>query len=379
MKRLYFDYSASAPRSLGLSSFLASLDSFKNPSSVHQEGQQARAFLETTRRDLKQLLGAKPQDKLIFTSGGTEANNLVFSSLLCHEVVGKKVIISAVEHAAILTLVPLLEEKGLIPVFLPVSEKGQIDLDYYASLLDEDVGLVSVMLVNNETGFIFPIKEMARMARDKNIRFHTDAIQAIGKMPFNFHELGVDYASWSAHKFGGLTGVGGLLIRDGIDIIPQILGGPQEDSKRAGTENMWGVASAGYALKAVYKSFDDEFQRQQKLRDDFIKALKKKIPLCVVIESDQNVPSILSLAFPKMDGKIIATNLDLEGVAVSFGSACSSGAVNKSHVISVLGLNDDLAHGVIRISFGLLTTKDDFDRLLEIITVVMQRMSGEGS
>ena len=376
MKRLYFDYSASAPPSPGLGAFLASLESFKNPSSLHQEGQKARAFLESTRKEMKDLLGAKPRDKLIFTSGGTEANNLVFASLWHQECVGKKVIISTVEHASILSLIPVIESHGLIPVFLPVTANGVIDLDYYQSLLDDAVALVSVMLVNNETGFIFPIKEMARMAQEKNIPFHTDATQAMGKLVFDFSDLCVDYVSWSAHKFGGLIGVGGLLVRETCDVIPLLWGGPQEDAKRAGTENMMGIASAGYALKNVCNNVDSELERQQKLREFFLEQLAKKLPHCLVIQAEQNVPSIVSLAFPGVDGKLMATNLDLEGVAVSFGSACSSGALNKSPVLSVLGFSDDIAQGTIRISFGSETTQAAMSTLLEKITLVYQRITG---
>ncbi|MFH1355973.1 MAG: aminotransferase class V-fold PLP-dependent enzyme, partial [bacterium] len=291
--------------------------------------------------------------------------------------VGKKVIISTVEHASILSLIPVIESHGLIPVFLPVTANGVIDLDYYQSLLDDAVALVSVMLVNNETGFIFPIKEMARLAREKNIPFHTDATQAIGKLPFDFKDLGVAYASWSAHKFGGFAGVGGLLVHENKEVVALLRGGAQEGGKRAGTENLMGIASAGFALKASLQNGDQELVRQQEFRDFFIKKIRQVLPQVMIISSKQNVPAIMSLAFSDVDGKILATNLDLEGVAVSYGSACSSGAVNASHVIAVLGVSEDFGKGTIRISFGKETTLNDMAALIKKIVLVHKRMTQE--
>lgn len=376
MKRLYFDYNSTAPYAEGLERYLSQFLSqqYKNPSSTHRDGQTARTILDQSRHQIKASLGALKGDKLFFTSGGTEANNTILRSAQSRNKERKTLLLTRVEHVSVMNVARTLAKIGVEVDWISVDAKGQIDWNEYKKKLTNQVFLVSVMLVNNETGFVFPIQEMARMANDCGVAFHTDAVCAVGKWNVSFRDLGVDYLSFSSHKFGGLMGVGGILCRETQELAPFILGGSQEMGKRAGTENLIGIAATSFALEKSLLNLPDELVRQHRIRERLKKGMISICDQVSFIESNQNLPQTIQAAFPGCSGQLLVTNLDLENISVSYGSACSSGASEISHVLTNIGLQTDQASSAVRFSFGRETTEEDADELLNRLQQVVQRM-----
>jgi cysteine desulfurase len=376
MKRLYFDYNASAPLVAGLADQLSAwlaLDD-KNPNSVHADGRAAHARLEAARREVLQALGAGKKDRLIFTSGGTESNNTVLRSTFSSAGTKKTLVLTGIEHSSTLNCAKFLEKQGAKLVWLPVSAGGQIDAGAFAAALTDDVFLVSVMLANNETGFVLPVADLAAQAHAKKIPFHADAVCAIGKQTVNFTELGVDYLTFSAHKFGALKGVGGIILGNAA-LDPLIIGGPQESEKRAGTQNLHGILSAAFALRASLNGLDAEIARLQTLRKRLKAGIAQAYPAAVFNESAGNLAQTLNVSFPGLSGTVLLTNLDLEGVSASHGSACASGSLEISHVLRFIGLPVPLSSSAIRFSFGRSTTEADIDDLEKRLVCVLERMT----
>jgi cysteine desulfurase len=376
MERLYFDYNASAPHCPGLKDYLMQCcdKDLKNPSSVHQEGQTARAFIETARKEVKAALGVCSKHQLVFTSGGTESNNAIISSHFQEKNNKNKYLLSKVEHASVYNMAKNIEKMGIEVDWIRVSANGEVDLEDYAQKLDDRVGLVSVMLANNETGFILPVQEMATLAQKKGIPFHTDAVCAAGKIPFVFNDLNVDYLSFSSHKFGGLKGVGGIVVHERATFQPLIFGGPQEAEKRAGTENILGIGSTAFALQFQVTGLESEIKRQDKLRERLKQGILELYPQVKFAESKQGLSQTLNAAFVGLNGNLLLTNLDLEGVSASYGSACASGSLEVSHVLINIGLNIEEARSAIRFSFGRLTDEKAIDELLLRLKKVLERM-----
>lgn len=377
--RLYFDYNASAPLVQGLSEVIASWlgDDFKNPSSLHHEGQKSKNFLERARKQILQGLGAAVKDKLLFTSGGTEANNTVLQSAFSRRGERRKIMLTRLEHDSVLAMAQFLEKEfGVELIWIPVSQKGDVDWHFYEKNLDSNVFLVSVMLVNNETGFVLPVKNMASLARERGVIFHTDAVCATGKWRYSFEELGVDFLTFSSHKFGGLKGSGGILYRSNSRLTPFVRGGEQESGKRAGTENIYGVLSTAYALEKSLDNLDRENQRQLELRKLLIAGIKKICPEAVIVESKIQAAQTVSVIFSGLEGMLLQANLDLEGVSASYGSACASGSPEASHVLMGLEYSEIEAKSALRFSFGSETTSSDVDELLLRVKIVLDRMYG---
>lgn len=374
--RLYFDYNASAPLAVGLKEKTAEwfAADYRNPSSVHRDGQTARAAVERARRSVLNLLGCDVQARLVFTSGGTEANNLVINSAWQNRRGKTKLLLSRVEHSSVYNCALHLKNLGAEPEWLDVDRHGHIGLTDYREKLTDDVFLVSVMLANNETGFVFPIREMAAMAREKGIPFHTDAVCATGKWPVLFSDLGVDCLSFSSHKFGALKGVGGLVYRQQCPLSPFILGGTHESGKRAGTENVIGILSSAYALEEHLKGLAGEMQAQIKLRSALSRGIREIYSEAVILESPQNLPQTVCACFVGLEGHLLLSNLDLEGVSVSYGSACMSGALEPSRVLKNLNLPESETSSAVRFSFGRGTTEDHVDQLVERLRCVVERM-----
>jgi cysteine desulfurase len=377
MSRVYLDHNATTPlRPEALDAMMQVLrDDYGNPSSVHWAGAAARDAVVHAREQLGSLCGADPET-LIFTSGATEASNTVIRHAAQRAPAhGSQVVTCATEHPAVLEVCEDLREEGLRVVVLPVERDGRLDPERFTTALAEPTLLASVMWVNNETGVIQPIPELAAIARERGVPFHTDAVQALGKLPLDLTAAGVDYASFSAHKLGGPKGVGALYVRQGLFVTPLQRGGPQERRRRAGTENVPGIVGFGAACAAAEADLEERSLRLAGLRDRLWQGIEAKIP-----EAHQNgsieyrVPHTLSVSFAGADGEALVAALDLEGIAVASGAACASGSTEPSHVLVAMGLSRHLGAGAIRISLGFNTRDEHVERLLEVLPDVVARV-----
>ena len=377
MGRVYLDHNATTPlRPEAVDAMLQVLrGDFGNPSSVHWAGAAARDVVARARQQLGSLCGADPET-LIFTSGATEASNTVIRHAAQRAPThGSQVVTCATEHPAVLDVCDDLREEGLRVVVLPVDGDGRLDPDRFAAALAEPTLLASVMWVNNETGVIQPLPELAALARARGVPFHTDAVQALGKLPLELAAAAVAYASFSAHKLGGPKGVGALYVRRGLFVAPLLRGGPQERRRRAGTENVPGIVGFGAACAAAEADLEERSARLGALREQLWQGIAAKIP-----EAHQNgstehrVPHTLSVSFAGADGEALVAALDLEGIAVASGAACASGSTEPSHVLVAMGLSRHLGAGAIRVSLGFDTGADDVERLLEVLPDVVARV-----
>lgn len=369
---LYFDYNATTPLAPEVKTLLKeAIDwDLKNPSSVHQEGRKARKTLEEAREGMAALFGCDPQG-IIFTSGATESHNHLFETIWKNRPRDRdKIIISVIEHTSVTQPLEALKLKGAKIVEIPVDSRGVLDGDAYCAALDEHTLLVSMMLANNETGMILPIPELSKSAYKMGVKFHADAVCAVGKIPLSMRNLNADYVTLSAHKFYGPKGMGALLMGPDIDISPFILGGSQEGGRRSGTENLLGILGMAWALEFALRDLDQENARLLHLRKKLKEGLQK-IADVVFHESDQNLVGTVNVAFPGHDGQNLLVRLDLEGVCASYGSACHSGTLEVSKVLLAMGYPAEEARSSIRISFGRMTTEEDVARLLEVFKKVL--------
>ncbi len=355
--RAYLDHNATSPlRPEALKAVLAAMETGGNPSSIHAEGRAARAIVDDARAVLAKTLGVLPQ-MLVFTGVGTEANNYAVKGADVD-----RIIISAIEHPCV---VDAATATGKPVEIIPVDENGIIDLDQLEQVLKRDEGraLVCLMLANNETGAIQPVRKAAQLAADNNAMIHCDAVQAYGKIPVNFGLLGVDTMTLSAHKIGGPQGTGLLVVRDGVNLAKHNHGGGQELGRRGGTENIAGIA--GFAAAAIPACEIDSGIRQ--LRDEFESRLEEISPQVVIFSRDaERLPNTCFFAHPGMKAQTSLINLDLGGIAVSTGSACSSGKVTGSRVLNAMGVSDELRECALRISFGWTSSQADIDKFFEI-------------
>lgn len=362
MSRTYLDYNATAPlRPEAREALLAALD-IGNPSSVHEEGRKARALVEAARADVAALVSA-PAETVIFTSGGTEACNLALG--LRQAPVGeiKRLLVSAIEHSAVLAAA----EESVLPVeLLPVTADGVVDMAALdAALQDETPALVCVMLANNETGTIQPIAEIAAKTRAHGSLLFCDAVQAAGKMPIDIFALGVDVLSLSGHKLGAPMGIGALVTRPAVIVPPQLLGGGQELGRRAGSENISGIAAFAAAAKAAMRDLDD-FANLADLRDDMEVALLAVQPQTEIFgKHADRLANTSCFALGGLNSETLVMALDLAGVSVSAGSACSSGKVSRSHVLAAMQAETHISRGVLRVSLGWQSNREDTEKLVD--------------
>jgi cysteine desulfurase len=364
--RVYLDWNATTPlRAEARAAMTAAQDVGGNPSSVHAEGRQARRLVEDARAMVAAATGAKSHN-VIFTSGGTEANSLALtpgirrnSSLPIN-----KLVVTAIEHASVLTGGRFAREAIGI---LRVSRSGVVDLAHLREILaDGPPALVSVMSANNETGALQPVAEVAEIVHGAGGLLHVDAIQSFGKVSFDINEMKADLISISAHKIGGPKGVGAVVLSEGLTGLEALLrGGGQEQGRRAGTENVAGIAGFGAAAKAAMASLDDDMNRVEILRDRLEIGLRQTRGIIVFCENVPRLPNTTLFTVPGMKAETAVIGFDLEGIAVSSGSACSSGKVQPSHVLEAMGAGPELAKGAVRISLGWSTTEADIDRGLE--------------
>ena len=362
MSRTYLDYNATAPlRAEAREALVAALD-IGNPSSVHEEGRKARALVETARADVAALVSA-PAETVIFTSGGTEACNLALGLRQAPAGEIKRLLVSAIEHSAVLAAA----EESVLPVeLLPVTADGVVDMAALdAALQDETPALVCVMLANNETGTIQPIAEIAAKMRAHGSLLFCDAVQAAGKMPIDIFALGVDALSLSGHKLGAPMGIGALVTRPAVVVPPQLLGGGQELGRRAGSENISGIAAFAAAAKAAMRDLND-FANLAELRDDMEAALLAVQPQTEIFgKHADRLANTSCFALGGLNSETLVMALDLAGVAVSAGSACSSGKVSRSHVLAAMQAETHISKGVLRVSLGWQSNREDTEKLVD--------------
>ena len=378
MKTVYLDYNATSPVLEEVAREMAPYlsDRFANPSSVHRAGQEARHAVEEARERIAAAMGVKPRE-MIFTSGGTEANNLALKGAMRHEAErGRRhIAVSRIEHSSVVGAAEALaREEGMEVGWVSASADGKVSPDAVRAALRPDTALVSVMHANNETGVLQPIQEIARLARERGILFHTDAVQAFGKVPFRPAEWGCDLASVSAHKIGGPKGAGALFCRSGVSLRALWHGGFQEKNLRPGTENVGAFVGFGKAAELALRDREEEARRLMKLRQTLERGLEEEVGGVSVNGTGPFLPQTLNAAFAGIEGTALAMNLDLEGLAVSTGSACAAGSVEPSHVLLAMGLGPETAKSSLRFSFGRFTTEEEIRFAVRAVARVAGRL-----
>ena len=375
--RVYLDHNATTPVWPAVLEAMSAvfLEDFGNASSVHAFGQAAKRRLEEARRRVAQILGAQPNE-IVFTSGGTEADNLAILGLVRNDKRPvKHVITSAIEHPAVLETCAQLEREGVAVTRLPVNSQGLVDPDDVRRALRPETVLISIMHANNELGTIQPIAEIARVAREAGVWMHSDGVQALGKVPVHVADLGVDLYSISAHKIYGPKGVGALFVRQGVPLGRVQFGGHHERDRRAGTENVPGAVGLAAAVSLMQSDFEQETARLGRLRDRLEQGILERVPDVVVNgRGAPRVPNTSNLCFRGVDGEALLIALDLAGFAVSSGAACSSGASEPSHVLTAIGLSRRDARSCLRFSLGRLNTEEQIERLIEAAAEAVARL-----
>lgn len=350
-------------------------DLFGNPSSIYSLGRESRKAVENARSQIAYCLGAHPTE-IYFTGSGTEADNWAIKGVAyANRKKGKHLITSAIEHHAVLHAFDYLKKEGFDVTYLPVDERGFVNPKDLAEAIRPDTTLVSIMFANNEIGTIQPIKELAAIAKEKGVVFHTDAVQAMGNIDVKVNDLGVDLLSMSAHKFYGPKGVGALYIRKGVRVDNFIHGGAQERNKRAGTENVAGVVGMAAALKLAYENLDEYNSHLRKLSDRLIDSVMERIPhVCLNGDREKRLPGNVNLSFQFIEGESLLLMLDMKGIQASSGSACTSGSLDPSHVLLAIGLPHEIAHGSLRITFGEKNTEQDVDYIVDNLVEIVGKL-----
>jgi cysteine desulfurase len=384
-RRVYIDYNATTPlRDEVKAAMIGDLEIYGNASSMHGSGRLARARVEEARQAVGALLGA-PAGDIIFTSGGSESNNTVFETMraLASEKDGRPksggkngIITTAIEHPCVLNSAAYLKSLGFAVTFLPVDEYGKVDIEEgVKKALNENTLFVSVMMANNEIGTIQDIKAIAGLAKEAGAYMHTDAVQAVGKIPVNVLDLGVDYLTMSCHKIYGPKGIGALYVRKGAPLYPLIHGGHQEDGLRAGTHNTQGILGFGKAALLAARDLDEYRKRTSALRNRLKDGLLAKIPSIKINGHPEDVLSnTLNVSFPGAEGEAILLSMDMAGIEASTGSACASGSLEPSHVLLAIGVGPELAHGSIRFSLGWGTGEEDIEYIIETLPPIIARL-----
>lgn len=378
MRRIYLDNNATTRmRDEVLEAMLPFYkDIYGNASSIHQFGRAARVAVDKARQQVALLVGASSPEEIIFTSGGTESDNFAIKGV-AHALrnKGDHIITSAIEHSAVLNAAKALEKDGYRITYLPVDGKGLIDIGEFKRSITDKTILISIMYANNEVGTIELISEIGSVAKEQGVYFHTDAVQAVGKVEFNVSKLPVDLCSMSAHKIYGPKGVGAIYIRKATRIDAIMHGGHHEMNKRSGTENVPGLVGLGKAAELAKREVIDEPKKLRELRDRLYNGIVQKIPHTRLNgDIEKRLPNTLNIGFKYLEGESIMLNLDMEGIAVSTGSACTSGTLEPSHVLTAMGIDAADAQGSIRFSLGRDNTKEDIDYVLEVLPPIIQRL-----
>jgi len=387
-KFIYLDHNSTAPMLPEVANKMTECFAagFVNPASQHRPGQLARKHLEDARRKIANYLGAKTSgmdtDQLIFTSGGTESNNLAILGLVNTPdsdpgikpslFTPQHILISSIEHPSVIGAAEQLVRLGHSVDKIPVDSNGVCYLDQLDSMINDNTKLISLMLANNETGVVQPLNEVAQLCRDRDILFHTDAVQAVGKVPIHFRELSVDALSFTGHKFGGPRGIGGLILRHGLTPAPLQFGGFQQMALRPGTEDVALVAGMETALEIFHKNETDYYSDVLVLRNHLEKTLLSRFPDLVINGVNATrLPHVSNLSFPEVDRQSFLMAADMKGLAISTGSACASGSSELSPVLLAMGLEKSIIENSVRISLGVSNTRDEIENTIEIISQIL--------
>ncbi len=376
-KIIYFDHAATTPvKPEVLEEMMPYFTrKFGNASSIYSIGRESKKAVEEAREKVAKTLGALTRE-IFFTGSGSEADNWAIKGVAySNREKGNHIITTAIEHHAVLHTCQYLESDGFEVTYLPVDENGLVSSEQVRNAIKSNTILISIMFANNEIGTIQPIAEIGKIAKERNIYFHTDAVQAIGSIPINVNELNVDLLSLSSHKFYGPKGVGALYIRKGVKITNFLHGGAQERGRRASTENVAGIVGLGKAIELATQNLEQYNNKLVALRDRTIEEITKKIPF-IKLNGDRykRLPGNVNFSFEFIEGESLLLMLDMKGIAASSGSACTSGSLDPSHVLLAIGLPHEIAHGSLRITFGDENTQEDVDYLLEVLPLIVERL-----
>ena len=374
---IYLDYNATTPTDERVLKKMMPYfkDIYSNPSSVYRFAQESKRAVEEARENLAKLLNAEASE-IVFTSGGTESDNTAIKGIaLAKEAKGKHIITSKIEHHAVLHACGFLESQGFEVTYLGVDQYGRINLKELKESIRKDTILVSIIYANNEVGTIQPIKEIADICKSKGVCFHSDAVQAAGKVNIDLGVLGLDLLSLSGHKFYGPKGVGALYVKKGLKFIPLLHGGGHERGRRSGTENVSGIVGLGEAARIAKLEIEDEGKRVKLLRDKLEQGILKSIPEVKANgDPDNRVFNTLNVCIRHIEGESILINLDFEGICASSGSACTSGSLEPSHVLLAMGIPAEIAHGSLRMSLGKHTNIKEIDKVLEALPPIVEKL-----
>lgn len=379
MRSVYLDHAASTPVHPEVAERMMKVmtSQYGNASSVHAFGREAKKIVNGARDRIASLLGCQ-SDELVFTAGGTESDNLAILGLLeSLGVKGKHVITSAIEHHAVLHTCHELERRGCEVTYVPVDSTGRVSVEDIAGAIQDNTVLVTIMYGNNEVGTVQPISEIGELCRSRGIVFHTDAVQALGSETINCRELPVDMWSFSAHKINGPQGVGALVVRRGLSVSPRLFGGLQEKKRRAGTENMAGIAGFTAAVEWTVHNMEARIRHYRELRLTLLEGLRQEIGEDAFVingNSEHYLPHILNISFPGANTETMLMNLDMERIAAASGSACTSGSLEISHVLQAMKLSDPVLRSAIRFSFGLGNTTQEMEYTAQKIGTILNRL-----
>ena len=349
-------------------------DLYGNPSSMHNFGGEIGRSIQKARAQAAALLGAQPEE-IIFTSCGTESDSTAIRAALASNPAKKHIVTTRVEHPAVKNLGEHLSKNGYRVTFVPVDRQGRLDLDYLYDALNDDTAIVSVMWANNESGVIFPIEEVAAAVKERGIVFHTDAVQAVGKVPIDLKRVAIDMLSLSGHKLHGPKGIGALYIRKGTKFSPFLIGGHQEGGRRGGTENVASIIGLGRASALAQEKLEEENTRVKALRDRLERGLTDRVPHAIVNgDPDNRLPNTTSIAFEYVEGESILLMMNELKIAASSGSACTSGSLEPSHVLRAMGVPFTAAHGSIRFSLSIYNTEAEIDFVIEKLPPIISRL-----
>jgi len=378
MTRVYMDHNATTPLAEPVADRMMAVlrEEFGNPSSVHHFGQRAKSVVDEARSAVADLIGGDPSE-IIFTSGGTESDNFALRGAAeALEPAGRRHLVSSsIEHEAVLNTLKALARRGWQTTLMPVGATGLVTAEGLTGALTDQTAVVSIMHANNEIGTIQPVAELTRLAKARGAVVHTDAVQTAGKIPLNVKALGVDLLSISAHKFYGPKGVGALWVRRGLRLLPFMTGGKQERGRRSGTENVAAIAGMGVAARLAMAKMAEEASRLASLRDRLEQRILQAVPGTAINgDPDTRVPNTSNISFDRVEAESLLIALDLEGVAVSTGSACSSGTLEPSHVLKAMGLPAHRTQNSIRFSLGAANTEADVDRVVAVLPGVVDKL-----
>ncbi|MBI5887539.1 MAG: cysteine desulfurase NifS [Deltaproteobacteria bacterium] len=377
MKKIYFDHNATTPVHEDVAEAMMPFlkDDWGNPSSIHWAGRGPRKGVEDAREKVAALLNCNTAE-IIFTGSGTESDNHAIKGIAwANKSKGNHIITSKVEHPAVINTCKQLAKEGFETTYLGVDSNGLVDIDELKKAVTPKTILITVMYANNETGVVSPINEIGAFAKERGVTFHTDAVQAVGKVPIDLQKLNVDLLSLSGHKLYGPKGIAALFVKRGVRLVPLVTGGHQERNRRGGTENVPGIVGLGKAAEIALKDMEKETAHLTALRQRLERGMAEKVPhITINGHPEKRLPNTANISFEFVEGESLLLNLDMKGIAASSGSACTSGSLEPSHVLVAMGIPVELTHGSVRFSLGRANTADDVDYLLEVMPPIVEKM-----